>query len=191
MVTAAELDPEIAAAYQHFFPQDKVIVADAHQYLLDHYKEFDFIWSSPPCPTHSKIRFMAVKNGEHPEVYPDMNLYQEVIFLQHHFEGKWVVENVQGYYEPLIKPQVLGRHYFWANFIIATLKVPENDGHSLTIEQLQKHKGFSLEGLKIKHRHDQVLRNVVLPKVGLHIFDCAFKEKQKQLCEVTTDGDFI
>ena len=55
-VTAVELDPELARMYQERFPNDKVIVADAHQYLLDHYKEFDFIWSSPPCPTHSRAR---------------------------------------------------------------------------------------------------------------------------------------
>lgn len=54
-VTAVELDPELARLYQERFPDDKVIVTDAHQYLLDHYKEFDFIWSSPPCPTHSKV----------------------------------------------------------------------------------------------------------------------------------------
>ena len=56
-ITAVEIDKDIASIYQTHFPQDKVIVGDAHQYLLDHYKEFDFIWSSPPCPTHSKARF--------------------------------------------------------------------------------------------------------------------------------------
>ena len=39
-VTAVELDPELAKLYQERFPNDIVIVADAHQYLLDHYKEF-------------------------------------------------------------------------------------------------------------------------------------------------------
>ncbi len=53
-VTAVELDPELAKLYQERFPNDKVIVADAHQYLLDHYQEYDFIWSSPPCPTRGK-----------------------------------------------------------------------------------------------------------------------------------------
>jgi len=37
-VTAVEMNPKIAAIYQDFFPNDKVIVADAHQYLLDHFK---------------------------------------------------------------------------------------------------------------------------------------------------------
>ena len=107
-VTAVELDPELARMYQERFPNDKVIVADAHQYLLDHYKEFDFIWSSPPCPTHSKSRFWAY--GKTMPVYPDMKLYEEIIFLMHHaLDGqKWVVENVNGYYEPLIKPEKRG-----------------------------------------------------------------------------------
>ena len=55
-VTAVENNPEIAEVYKQFYPNDKVIIADAHQYLLEHFKEFNFIWSSPPCPTHSKLR---------------------------------------------------------------------------------------------------------------------------------------
>ena len=47
-VTAIEINEDRAKIYQDFFPNDNVVVGDAHQYLLDHYKEFDFIWSSPP-----------------------------------------------------------------------------------------------------------------------------------------------
>ena len=36
-VVAVELDEELARLYQQRFPGDKVIVDDAHQYLLDHY----------------------------------------------------------------------------------------------------------------------------------------------------------
>ena len=107
-VTAVEINPKIAEIYQKHFPQDKVVVADAHQYLLNHYNEFDFIWSSPPCPTHSKINFLF--KGRFPVKYPDMRLYQEIILLQNWFEGKWVVENVISYYDPLIIPQQSGRH---------------------------------------------------------------------------------
>ena len=115
-VTAVELDPELAKLYQERFPNDTVIVADAHQYLLDHYKEFDFIWSSPPCPTHSRARFWGHgANGKNP-VFPDMKLYEEIIFLQTHFKGKYVVENVIPYYEPLIKANKRGRHLYWTNF---------------------------------------------------------------------------
>ena len=118
-VTAVELDQEAARLYKERFPNDIVIVADAHQYLLDHYKEFDFIWSSPPCPTHSRARYWSSSNYETTTeaVYPDMNLYQEIIFLQHYYRtGKWCVENVIPYYEPLIQAQQRGRHLYWTNF---------------------------------------------------------------------------
>ena len=118
-VTAVELDPEAARLYQERFPNDIVILADAHQFLLDHYKEFDFIWSSPPCPTHSRARYWNSSNYDTTTVpvYPDMRLYQEILFLQHYYKtGKWCVENVIPYYEPLIQAQQRGRHLYWTNF---------------------------------------------------------------------------
>lgn len=54
-VTAVELDPEVARIYQSNFPNDTVIVGDAHDYLLKNFESFDFIWASPPCPSHSKM----------------------------------------------------------------------------------------------------------------------------------------
>jgi len=42
-VTAIEIDPEIAEIYQDNFPDDKVIVTDAHKYLEKNYKKFDFL----------------------------------------------------------------------------------------------------------------------------------------------------
>jgi DNA (cytosine-5)-methyltransferase 1 len=113
-VTAVELDPELARLYQERFLNDKVIVGDAHQYLLDYYKDFDFIWSSPPCPSHS--RFNISMKTTRKMIYPDMALYQEVIFLDNFFDGKYCVENVVSYYEPLIPAKKRGRHLFWTNF---------------------------------------------------------------------------
>lgn len=115
-VTAVEWDEELARLYQERFPNDTVVVADAHQYLLDHYKKFDFIWSSPPCPTHSKVRITQKTTKAFTPLYPDMKLYQEIIFLDNHFNGKYVVENVTPYYEPLIQAKKRGRHLYWTNF---------------------------------------------------------------------------
>jgi DNA (cytosine-5)-methyltransferase 1 len=118
-VTAVELDPELARLYQERFPNDIVIIADAHQYLLDHYKEFDFIWSSPPCPSHSRARYWSSSNYDTTTeaIYPDMKLYEEILFLQHYYRtGKYVVENVIPYYEPLIPAKKRGRHLYWTNF---------------------------------------------------------------------------
>ena len=126
-VTAVEWDEELARLYQERFPNDKVIVADAHQYLLDHYKEFDFIWSSPPCPTHS--RFNLSMKTKRKMKYPDMKLYQEIIFLEHYFNGKYVVENVIPFYTPLIQAKERNRHLYWTNFnlpnIISKRKNPD------------------------------------------------------------------
>ena len=47
-ITAVELMPEIAKIYKELYPNDTVIVGDAHEYLRLHFREFDFIWASPP-----------------------------------------------------------------------------------------------------------------------------------------------
>jgi DNA (cytosine-5)-methyltransferase 1 len=182
-VTAIEIEPKIAKIYQDFFPDDKVITTDAHQYLLNHFEEFDFIWSSPPCPTHSKIRLTAISAGNASPKYPDMKLYEEVIFLSKFFKGKWCVENVISYYEPLIKPYEVGKHYFWCNFPIYKIK-KESRKHAGTIDILQKRKKINLDGYtNLNLNKSLLLRNCVEPELGLHIFECAFKQKQKTLIE--------
>jgi DNA (cytosine-5)-methyltransferase 1 len=148
-VTAVELNPQIAKIYSDFFPKDKMVVADAHQYLLDHFKEFEFIWSSPPCPSHSKIRiYSAVARGQNEPIYPDMRLYQEVLLLRHYFKGKWVVENVIAFYEPLIRPNEFGGHWFWSNFFIAPMKTKSRE-HDSGIDKLEERKGFDLSNVSL------------------------------------------
>ncbi len=178
-VTAIENNKEIAKIYSNFFPNDKVIICDAHQYLLEHFKEFDFIWSSPPCPTHSKFMISHKTRENWKMPYPDMNLYQEIIFLKSWFKGKWVVENVIGYYKPLIKPYEIQRHYFWSNFPIPKERFPSDHIRETTIKELEKHHGFNLEKYNIDK--SKVLSNCVNPELGLHIFNMAFKEKQEKL----------
>lgn len=176
-ITAVEWDPQIAEIYKQNFPQDKVIVGDAHQYLIDHYKEFDFIWASPPCPTHSIIRkVFSHKKGDktysktqNKPVYPCMKLYEEIIFLDNYFEGYFAVENVEPYYEPLIEPQRVGRHCIWANFYIPN-NVTVPGSHYAGLEELERVKGFKLpEGFK--GDKIQTLRNCVAPELGEHILN--------------------
>lgn len=180
-VTAVESKLEIARIYQKFFPKDTVIVGDAHQYLLEHFAEFDFVWSSPPCPSHSKARFgLGVGSGKVKPIYPDMNLYSEIIFLSKHFKGKYCVENVIAYYSPLVEPQTIGRHWYWANFKIPNKKVapsrisqqskkysksPVRIFKASDYEQLY---GFNLsDSIGVDKR--LLLRNCVEPEVGKHI----------------------
>lgn len=185
-ITAVEIDKKIADVYSSNFKNDKMIIGDAHQYLLDHFKEFDFIWLSPPCPTHSKM----AKFTRHDSIkYPDMKLYQEIILLQNFFKGKWVVENVYPYYNPLIPPtKKIGRHLFWSNFPIGHIDVKTskdfiNLGTVADSEKMKKELGIYYEGnLYCDGNHDpcQVLRNCVDPKIGQYILDCAMNIIQKE-----------
>jgi DNA (cytosine-5)-methyltransferase 1 len=173
-ITAVELNEDIAAVYRDLYPNDNLIVGDAHQYLLDHFHEFDFIWTSPPCQTHSSFRqnigvnFRGVK-----PVYPDMKLYQEIIFLQHNFKGDWIVENVHPYYKPLIAPNIeLDRHYFWSNMFIFSADFERPKLRSAQIPDLEKALGFDLSSYKLPNKR-QVLRNCVLPTVGKYLLEHA------------------
>jgi len=183
-VTAVEINPKIAKIYQYFFPDDEVIVTDAHEYLLKHFKEFDFIWSSPPCQTHSKARYWASKGDKYKIKYPDMKLYQEIIFLDNFFEKKWCVENVDGYYFPLIKPIKISGHFIWSNFLINKMNL--NRPEIIKVKGTDVNYGFDLNGKKLDVRKDQVVRNIVNPKLGKHILDCARKNIQQKL--VIKDG---
>lgn len=178
-ITAVEMEQDIADVYKKLFPNDTVIVGDAHQYLLENSDRFDMVWSSPPCQTHSRM----MKGTRHKRRrYSDMSLYQEIIFLQHFFKGKWLVENVKPYYEPLIKPTtIIGRHYFWSNFSIADFEI-ENfpnfimDDTVAGTQRLKEWLGIHYEGniyYKGNHSPGQVLRNCVHPDTGLHILTCA------------------
>jgi len=168
-IVAIENDPIIANIYKDFFPKDRVIATDAHQYLLEHFKEFDFIWSSPPCQTHSSFRYnIGVRfRGVNP-VYPDMRLYQEILLLKYYFKGKWVVENVKPFYKPLIEGQLLQRHLFWSNFKINDKKFSNDVIRTSQIPNLQNINGFNLSKYKILNKR-QVLRNCVLPQLGNYI----------------------
>jgi DNA (cytosine-5)-methyltransferase 1 len=186
-VTAVELDEEAARLYKERFPKDTVIVADAHQYLLDHYKEFDFIWSSPPCPTHSGTNHFL--NAQGIIRYPDMKLYEEIILLKTFFKGKYVIENVIPYYEPLIMAQKRERHLYWTNFTIPTIlseRVAPNmnmntkskgvaeafmEFHNIT-ELLKKYKGTQDKG--------KMARNLVDYEAGKTILETALGIISKQ-----------
>ena len=178
-VTAVELDPELAKLYQERFPNDTVIIADAHQYLLEHYKEFDFIWSSPPCPSHSRARYWSSSNYDTTTqpVYPDMKLYQEILFLQHYLKtGKYVVENVIPYYEPLIQAQKRGRHLYWCNFNLPKdigdrrfkISAVKNELHELC-----KFHDYDFTKYKGEQPIVKIGRNLVDYEAGLTIFNTA------------------
>ena len=172
-VTAVELDEEAARLYQERFPNDKVIVADAHKYLLDHYKEFDFIWSSPPCPTHSSFQksMQTIRKMK----YPDMKLYQEILLLEHFFKGKYCVENVVPYYEPLIPAKKRGRHLFWTNFILPRIlsnrESPSMNNNTSEVDKLCVFHDYDFRKYKGEAHKMSMARNLVDYEAGRTIFE--------------------
>ena len=170
-VVAVENNPEIAQIYSDFYPEDEIIIGDAHNYLLENYNKYDFIWSSPPCQTHSQIRYnLGVKNRGTKAVYPDMKLYEEILFLEWYYKGNYVVENTRGFYEPLIPPRFIGSHYFWSNFYIEDIKTDNRNHRDGTVESLQSRKQINLSKYDIINKR-QILRNCVEPELGLHIIN--------------------
>ena len=176
-VTAVELDAELARLYQERFPNDKVIVADAHQYLLDHYQEYDFIWSSPPCPTHSRMRKTNTGEGERKSkaTYSDMKLYEEILLLEHFYKGKYCVENVIPYYEPLIPAKKRGRHLYWTNFNLPNNlndRKADNFIHA-NCSVLEKFHEIDISSYKGSQRKDKIARNLVDYEAGRTILETA------------------
>ncbi len=178
-VTAVEWDEELAKLYQERFPNDTVIVADAHEYLLKNYMNFDFIWTSPPCPSHSRVRF-SQKNRENCDaVYPDFKLYEEVVLLDNYFEGKYVVENVIPFYEPLIPAKKRGRHLYWTNFNLPNDIGDRSEGNGIIskakneVDVLCKFHDYDFYKYKGEQRRDKIARNLVDYEAGKTIFATA------------------
>jgi len=173
-ITAVEHEQYIADVYKQFYPNDTVVVADAHQYLLDHYKEFDFIWSSPPCPSHSRIRLTHKTKPTKP-VFPDMKLYEEIIFLRHFCDTKWLVENVIPYYRPLIAPTAtLDRHYVWSNIDIEDREFERGYTIDLTRQRKSTDILSAAYGIELPvgtKNQRKLLRNAVLPEMGLYVLE--------------------
>lgn len=176
-VTAIELDPYLADLYQKRFPNDQVIVTDAHEYLLENFKNYDFIWSSPPCPSHSKARFWGSSGGQCLPIYPDMTLYQEIIFLQNFYKGKFCVENVVPYYEPLIPGIKRGRHLYWTNFNLPQTLSNRFDvagtREKNELRTLYEFHEIDLTEYKGKTSKIKIARNLVDFEAGRTIFETA------------------
>ena len=172
-ITAVELNEKIAGIYKDFYPKDTMIVTDAHEYLRKNFKDYDFIWASPPCPTHSRFNFL--NNVRNKKIkYPEMSLYQEIILLKTWFKGQWCIENVISYYDPLLPPIESGSHYFWTNFVFTKrpnvkrgIRGEEHDYRLNTVE-------YDLSKYELSKAFEKkIINNCVEPETGLEILNCA------------------
>jgi DNA (cytosine-5)-methyltransferase 1 len=194
-VTAIEQDDEIAQIYHRRHNKDTVIIADAYEYCLWYYDKFDFIWASPPCPTHSITNNFLHSQGV--RRYPDMKLWKLIIFLKYytHYNKNnidWVVENVKTYYEPIIEPSfILGRHYFWSNIhiprkhyeyspiTITNVKSATRRDNWQYLQELEDYLGIKLADNVTGEKRRKLLRNCVKPELGKYILDYIIEGPKK------------
>lgn len=188
-VTAVEIDPVVAEAYKKNFPADEIIVGDAKEYLVKNFKKFDFIWASPPCPTHSRLRTLWKGEGKLDNKtsgssfkLPDMDLYSIIVFLKHFYEGDWVVENVISYYDPLIRPYKVANHYFWSNRPIPSFKGAPRNITSQDLQSKSKERSMPIPDVEASSRKKRLMLNdCVFPEVGLKVFESVTFKQQLQL----------
>ena len=89
------------------------------------------------------------------------------------------------YYDPLIEPQKLGRHCFWANFPI---QEPDEDIETVGITDIEnsdekrmaKQLGFEFEKLPNPEGYGRfkVLKNCITPKIGKVLLESALESDE-------------
>lgn len=165
-VHAVETDPEAVKIYAELYPKDTIDTRPALDVLLSDYGEFDFVWASPPCTSHSRFRL-----AKSPELV-DMTVYQLIIFLQTWFRKPWCVENVRPYYPLLIPAIQRGRHLLWTNFYVPEFNVPEYEIDQAGVEQLRIFHEFP-PGLPYDRK---MLRNACHPIIGEEVLNAAVQK---------------
>lgn len=186
-ITSVENNVSIANCYEELYPNDEIVIGDSIEYLKKNIDNFDFIWASPPCYTHT--RFTGRNHGLK---FPNLEIYSFILVLRKFFKGNYCIENVIPWYPPLIKETVqLGRHYFWSNFTIPNKEFKLYNANLLmNPKELSKLRDVPL-GIfnKLKgpwRNHDmkgQVLRNMVNPEIGKYIMNCSMGIHEKNLVD--------
>ena len=121
------------------------------------------------------------KNRENTKpYYSDMKLYEEILFLDNFFDGKYCVENVIPYYEPLIAAKKRGRHLYWTNFNLPTVLSERDKISGLitkddyeAIKKLCEFHDYDFFKYKGEQRRSKMARNLVDYEAGKTIFATA------------------
>jgi DNA (cytosine-5)-methyltransferase 1 len=178
-ITNVEINAQCCAHLSSTYRDDTVVNEDAVEFLLANYNDFDFIWLSPPCQSHTKLTHSF--NKRCPRL-PDFTLYAIHTFLSSFHKGLFVIENVIPYYKPLIAPSAsIGRHALWANFTIPFLKFNNPKGFASMSTESDFQSLVSWLGIPRPphiypgkaHNPCQLLRNATHPAIGNHILNAA------------------
>jgi DNA (cytosine-5)-methyltransferase 1 len=110
-----------------------------------------------------------------------MILYEEILFLENFFFGKYCVENVIPYYNPLIPAKKRDRHLYWTNFNLPN-KLSDRANPGLiehgTIKDLEKYHEIDLSSYKGEQSKTKIGRNLVDYEAGKTILSIALNSYQ-------------
>ena len=119
-----------------------------------------------------------------------MKLYEEIILLETvskgqtpRFKGKYVVENVIPYYEPLIQAKKRGRHLYWTNFNLPNTLTDRSVQISAGLDEVKKLCNFhdyNFYQYKGKQPTKKIARNLVDYEAGRTILETAVGITRKQ-----------
>jgi len=176
---AIEINSIIAKTHKENNPKSTVIVGDAFDFLNGKIEEYNFIWASPPCHTHSRVNWLMKRYD------PDPSLWQIIQFLKENAKA-FVVENVIPYYKPPIPITfTIDRHAFWSSFPIAHFKTKERAKNLRWMKYGDFQKYHELDPPKEGYDKRKSLRNVVNPVISYNIFSQFLNPKQKKLEDFT------
>ena len=110
-----------------------------------------------------------------------MKLYQEILLLEHFFKGKYCVESVIPFYEPLIPAKKRGRHLYWTNFNLPSDLNGRNAFNFIhsKVSDLSEFHDYDFKKYKGLQRVDKIARNLVDYEAGRTILETALEIQRK------------
>lgn len=189
-ITAVDFNPKIVNIYKKLYPNDLIIEKDVFDYLQEiDLLEYDFIWSSPPCQSHSHMQVFT-KNGRKAKLPMINQVLGLALWLKKYYPGPFVVENVVPWYGILktnkLFTVVIDRHLFYSNFKILPKSFDKGNNRHGSIGGIMRESreylmnkhhlpNWILEDLSGVHDKDQIIRNCVDSKIG----DYVLKQSQR------------
>jgi len=184
---AIEIDPAVCQAHKKNHLESNVICADVKDWL-DKVTDFDFVWASPPCQTHSINNYSNKAIGYKTKPV-DWSLWHVIDILQRAETIPFVVENVKIWYnEPFKHNFKLDRHYFWTNLQLVPFdyhKKPAKEWCHISVKDWQEY--HQLEPATTGDKRQQ-LRNCVHWSIAAGIFE-QFLEPRSPILEFFTGAE--
>ena len=170
---AIDIDKQTLKVHKYWNKKSIVIQRDAYTFTKDELREYDFIWASPPCQSHSRAQVIWKRRK------PDMRLYTLICKL--HQVGKpFIVENVVPYYKPPIMwDYKIDRHIFWTNLDLSDVRVniKRKPIYKMSLHELAEYHGIPYKYVRIyKGDKRQALRNIVNWRISYAIAKQVFPQ---------------